>query len=154
MTSPLRPMTRFQNNFTEMFLLWPFTKIAKMVLFGRTKWPPELKKKKKGVDCHASINNLLKETSPPKLVNGFLNNYTGMFLEWPSSIEYPQHVFMEKRKKNILELSSQQVHCFEALVRWVDYYIPAQQEKGHYAGPRPASKSAVWLELLLSTYLG
>ena len=51
-------MTGFQNNFTDMFLLWPFTKIAKMVPFGWTKWPPELKKK--GVDCHASVNNLLK----------------------------------------------------------------------------------------------
>ena len=29
-----------------MFLLWPFTKIAKMVLLGSTKWPPELKKPK------------------------------------------------------------------------------------------------------------
>ena len=35
------------SSFTEMFLLWSFTKIAKMVLFGWTKWPPELKKKKK-----------------------------------------------------------------------------------------------------------
>ena len=56
-TSPLRPMTWFQNNFTEMFLLWPFTKIAKMVPFGWTKWPPELKKEK-GIDCHVSINNV------------------------------------------------------------------------------------------------
>ena len=30
MTSPPRTVDRFQNNFTEMFLLWPFTKIAKM----------------------------------------------------------------------------------------------------------------------------
>ena len=36
-------MTGFQNNFTEMFFLCPLTKIAKMVPFGLTKWPPELK---------------------------------------------------------------------------------------------------------------
>ena len=43
MTSPPRPMGRFQNNFTGMFLGWPFIKIAKMVLLCWTKWPPELK---------------------------------------------------------------------------------------------------------------
>ena len=37
------PMTGFQNNFTEMFFLCPVTKIGKMVHFGLTKWPPELK---------------------------------------------------------------------------------------------------------------
>ena len=52
-------MTGFQNNFTEMFLLCPLTKIAKMIPFGLTKWPPELRIEK-GVDCHASDNNLLK----------------------------------------------------------------------------------------------
>ena len=52
-------MTRFQNNFLEMFLLCPLTKIAKMIPFGLTRWPPELKIEK-GVDCHASVNNLLK----------------------------------------------------------------------------------------------
>ena len=36
-------MTGFQNNFMEMFLLCPLTKIAEMVPFGLTKWPPELK---------------------------------------------------------------------------------------------------------------
>ena len=46
-------MTGFQNNFTEMILLCPLTKIAKMVSFGLTKWPPELKIEKKGIDCHA-----------------------------------------------------------------------------------------------------
>ena len=45
-------MTRFQNNFTEMFLLCPLTKIAKAVPFGLTKWPPERRR--------ASDNNLLK----------------------------------------------------------------------------------------------
>ena len=36
-------MAQFQINFTEMFLLCPFTKIAKMVPLRKTKWPPELK---------------------------------------------------------------------------------------------------------------
>ena len=52
-------MTGFQNDFTEMFLLCPLTKIAKMVSFGLTKWPPELKIEK-GHRRHASVNNLLK----------------------------------------------------------------------------------------------
>ena len=36
-------MARFQNNFTEMFLGWPYTSIAKKVPLHWTKWPPELK---------------------------------------------------------------------------------------------------------------
>ena len=36
-------MAWFQNDFTEMFLLYPFTKIAKIVLLYWMKWPPELK---------------------------------------------------------------------------------------------------------------
>ena len=36
-------MAQFQNNFTEMFLFWSFTKIAEMGLLDWTKWPPELK---------------------------------------------------------------------------------------------------------------
>ena len=39
-------MARFQNNFSEMFLLCPFTKIAKIVWLRWTKWPPELKVEK------------------------------------------------------------------------------------------------------------
>ena len=39
-------MARFQNNFTEMFLGWSSTKIAKMVLVCWTKWLPELKMEK------------------------------------------------------------------------------------------------------------
>ena len=40
-------LSQFQNTFTQMFLLWPFTKIAQMVLFHWTRWPPELKVEKK-----------------------------------------------------------------------------------------------------------
>ena len=45
-------MSWFQNNFTEVFLLWPFTKIAKKVLLGWTKWLPELKIEKKTFKIH------------------------------------------------------------------------------------------------------
>ena len=34
---------QIQNNFTEIFLGWPSTKIAKMVLLRWTKWPPKIK---------------------------------------------------------------------------------------------------------------
>ena len=37
------PVARFQNNFTSVFLLYPFAKIAKMVLLCWIKWLPELK---------------------------------------------------------------------------------------------------------------
>ena len=40
-------MARFQNNFTEMFLSCSFTKIAKMVMLRKTKWPQKLKIEKK-----------------------------------------------------------------------------------------------------------
>ena len=36
-------MAWFQNDFIEIFLISPFTKIAKMVLLCWTKWSPELK---------------------------------------------------------------------------------------------------------------
>ena len=42
-TSSPRPIGRFQNNFTEMFLGWPSTKITKMVPLRWTKWPSKLK---------------------------------------------------------------------------------------------------------------
>ena len=36
-------MAQFHNNYIDMFLLCVFTKNAKMVRLGWTKWPPELK---------------------------------------------------------------------------------------------------------------
>ena len=71
-TSSPRPMGRFQNNFTEMFLGWPSTKIAKMVSLRWTKWPSKLK-----------IEKPLKTTSPPRPMGRFQNNFTWMFLGWP-----------------------------------------------------------------------
>ena len=41
------PVARFKNNFTSIFLLCPFAKIAKMVLLCRRKWLSELKIEKK-----------------------------------------------------------------------------------------------------------
>ena len=41
-----------------------------MVPFGWTKWPPELNKQNKGVDWHASINDLLKRNL---LLNGLMD---------------------------------------------------------------------------------
>ena len=46
MTSPQRPIGRFQHNLIEMFFGWPSTKIAKMVPLRWTKWPSEQKIKK------------------------------------------------------------------------------------------------------------
>ena len=63
-------MTGFQNNFREMFLLCPLTKVAKMVPFGLTKWPPELKVEK-GHRLSCICHQLTLKTSPPKPVNGF-----------------------------------------------------------------------------------
>ena len=44
---------------SEMFLLRPFTKTVNGSVW-LNKMATRAKKKKKGVDCHASINNLLK----------------------------------------------------------------------------------------------
>ena len=67
-------MGRFQNNFTGMFLGWPFTTIAKMVLLHWTKGPPELKIEKTPIT-----------TSSPRPMGWFQNNFTEMFLGWPST---------------------------------------------------------------------
>ena len=52
----------------------PFIKIAKMVLLCWTKWPPELK-----------IEKTPKTTSSPRPMGWFQNNFTEMFLGWPST---------------------------------------------------------------------
>ena len=44
--SPPRPMARFQNNFTEMFLSCRFTKIAKMVLLRKNTMAARAKNRK------------------------------------------------------------------------------------------------------------
>ena len=43
MTSPPEPLIQIQNNFTEMFLMMPSTKIDENVYLSWTTWPPELK---------------------------------------------------------------------------------------------------------------
>ena len=52
----------FQSNFTAVFL-WPFTKGAKKVLLGWTKWPPELKleKKKKPLNISSLASGLISQ---------------------------------------------------------------------------------------------
>ena len=70
-TSSPRPIGRFQNNFTEMFLGWPSTKIAKMVPLRWTKWPSKLK--------------IEKPFKRHLLLGRFQNNFTEMFLGWLSS---------------------------------------------------------------------
>ena len=69
MTSPDRPLTGFQNNFTEMFSYDPFPKMLKWFCFEEQNGHQSLIKKKKGVDCHASINNLLQR----HLLNGLMD---------------------------------------------------------------------------------
>ena len=59
-------MAQFQNNFTDMFLGWPSTEIAKMVPLCWTKWPPELKIEK---------TNKHLTTSPPKPMAQFQNKF-------------------------------------------------------------------------------
>ena len=42
MKFPTEPLIQIQNNFTELFLMSPFTKIAQIVPLHWTKWPPKL----------------------------------------------------------------------------------------------------------------
>ena len=37
-SSSLKPMVRFWNNFTELFLGWPFSKIVREILIGEETW--------------------------------------------------------------------------------------------------------------------
>ena len=60
---------------SEMFLLWPFTKITKIVPLCWTKWLPELKIKKK------KKKKNLWTTSPPRPVAQLQNDFTNMFLK-------------------------------------------------------------------------
>ena len=53
-------MVWFENDFTEMFLLSPFTKIAIMVLLCWTKWSPELKKEKPLSDISVASGKISK----------------------------------------------------------------------------------------------
>ena len=41
MACPTEPLNQIQNNFTEMFIIMPSTKIAQMVMLHQTKWLPE-----------------------------------------------------------------------------------------------------------------
>ena len=50
----------FQNDFTEMFLLCPFIKIAKIVLLCWTKWSSELKIEKPLNDISVASGNISK----------------------------------------------------------------------------------------------
>ena len=113
-TSP-RPMGRFQNNFTEMFLGWPSTKIAKMVPLHWTKWPSKLK-----------IEKPFKQHLLPGQIGRFQNNFTWMFLGWPSTkiakmvllrwTKWPSKLKIEKPFKPHLLLG-----------QWADFKIISQE---------------------------
>ena len=72
-------MGRFQNNFTEMFLGWSSTKIAKMVLLCWTKWLQELKIEKRfkrhlqgqWVDFKIILCKCCPDATFPKLLKWF-----------------------------------------------------------------------------------
>ena len=63
-TSSLKPMGRFQNNFTDIYLDDPLPKLLKWFRSA-----PELKNRK-----------TRKTTSPPRPMGQFQNNFTEMFL--------------------------------------------------------------------------
>ena len=75
-SSPKLPV-RFWNNFTGMFLWWPFSKMfAKfwsVHKHGSGEW---------GLLAPYGHEGILKKSSPKLLVR-FWNNFTGMFLGWP-----------------------------------------------------------------------
>ena len=73
MTSP-EPLVQIQNNFTELFLIMPFTKIAQMVLLCLTKRLPEIK-----------IRNIFKRHLLLNHWSKFKIIYTEMFLMMPST---------------------------------------------------------------------
>ena len=106
-------MGPFQNNFIRMIPWCNLSKIAKMVLLRRTKWPPELKienSSKANADfkiisqkcslekhcsnCSTLLNKVAaraknrktrKMTSPPRPIGWFQHNLVEMFFGWPST---------------------------------------------------------------------
>ena len=74
-SSPLKPLVRFWNNFTGLFLGWPFSKIVRKILIRGKTWLPW------GEDF--SLCRLQRNSSPLKPLVRFWNNFTGLFLGWP-----------------------------------------------------------------------
>ena len=77
--SSLKPLVRFWNNFTGMFLGWAFSNFVCKILFCWKTWPPW-----GGGDFlhYMNIKEILKKSSPLKLLVRIWNNYTGMILGW------------------------------------------------------------------------
>ena len=75
-----KPLVRFWNNFTGMFLAWPFSKIFCKIWslhkLGSGEW---------GLFALYGHEEILKKSCSPKPQVQFWNNFTGMFLWWPFS---------------------------------------------------------------------
>ena len=72
MTFPLEPLVQIQNNFTEMFFMMPYTKIAQMFFSAE-----------KGVGIAIDKKYLQMESPVPLVQNQ--NNFTEMVLMLPST---------------------------------------------------------------------
>ena len=154
-TSPPRLISRFQNNFIQMFLGWPCTKIAKMSLQGWTKWLSEWKIGKKNFKQHLLLGQWAD----------FKNNVTHMLLGWPSTkiakmvplcwLEWPSELKIEKTFKRPLlqgqwvdfKIISQECSMDDPLPKLLKWFCSAEQN-GHQSKKKTKKKKPVKQHLL------
>ena len=99
----LKPLVRFWNNFTGLFIVWPFSKIVFEILIRRKTWPPwgwgslcsspehnmltlsYFDRSMSGIHPSVRVSvreQLLKKSSPLKLTYRFQWKFTEMMLGW------------------------------------------------------------------------
>ena len=79
-SSSPKPLVRFWNNFTGMFLGWLFSKFVREILICQKTWLWWI-----GASCTIWGHEEILKKSSPKLLVRFWNDFTGMFLCWPFS---------------------------------------------------------------------
>ena len=134
-TSSPRPIGRFQNNFTGMFLGWPSTKIAKMVPLRWTKWPSKLKIEKpfkrhllpgQWADFKIISQKCSLDDSLLKLLKWFRSGWT----KWPSKrkIEKPFKPHFLLGQWADFKIISQEYSLDDPLPKLLKWFCSAEQK--------------------------
>ena len=80
-SSSLKLLIRFWNNFTGMFLGWPFSKLVHEILIHQKTWSPL----GGGLFALYRHKEILKKSSSAKQLVRIWSNFTGLFVVWPFS---------------------------------------------------------------------
>ena len=100
MTSPPEQLVQIQNNFKEMILMMPSTKIDQNVKLSCTTWPPQLK-------IEISLNDI-------SLVTGqytILCARTQVSIPWPSGWPSCYHLFFMSMVFRHVQIKKDKVTC-------------------------------------------